>query len=515
MKKFWIIILLFFYQRVYCQEIKTITYEDAINIALSESYTIRSYRESLRSMQFSYQYYKAMFKPRLDMDIFTPSWNESVSPVYQTDALPVYNSNGSIQFGSNLKFTYILPTGGNLVLYSLLFRENLRTTLASENYTTLRTQQAFSQFGISFEQPIFTKNTLRENLKEAEYQFKLSTSSFTRQQMNIIYNVTLGFYGLYKATREMEISRDKLKNSEDAYRIAKLKVETGRIPEGDMLIAEVALAQNKALLSGNLGIMEREKDDFKQLIGLDMMQQIEITTDIKYDIFPVDLKKALDEALKKRLEINESEYEIKLQEIQLDRAKRERELKGKISGYYDINGLSTLGSGSTDQLFRSSIDNFAQRPPNRGVTLTISLPISDWGRGRAKVQKAKAELNNVMLSRENKTNTIIKEVRDIVRTIEESRNRLDIHKKNQEVAQKSYNVSLLRFENGDITSQQLATEQERLSENQLAYLAAYITYQLAIVNLKRKTMWDFQNDRSYLEAISNDPSISNKKTNNN
>lgn len=497
-----LLVFSFAFFKGYCQDIKILTYDEAINIALSESYTIKSYMDNQRSAQYSYFYYKAMFKPRLDLNLFMPSWNEQVAAVYQADGLPIFNSSGSIQSGGDLQFTYVLPTGGNFALHSTLYRENLSTTLANQNYEKLSTNQAYSKLGISFDQPIFTKNTLRENLKEAEYQYNISTSSFTRQQMNIVYTVTQGFYGLYKATRVVEISLDKFKNSEDAYRIAKLKAETGRIPEGDLLIAEVAVAQNKAQLSGNMGSLEREKDNFKQLIGLDILQEIKILTDIKYDSVRVDMNKAINEALKSRLEINESELQVKLQQIQLDRAKREREIKGKISAYYDITGLSTLGKGSTGELFKSSFDNFVERPPDRGISLTLSVPIADWGRGRSKVQQARAQLDNVLLGKGDTYTTIIREVRDIVRTVDESRNRLEIHQKNQEVSQKSYQISVLRFTNGDITSQQLATEQERRSDSQLAYLDAYITYQLAIVDLKRKTTWDFQNNRSYLKVIS-------------
>ena len=41
-------------------------------------------------------------------------------------------------------------------------------------------------------------------------------------------------------------------------------------------------------------------------------------------------------------------------------------------------------------------------------------------------------------------------------------------------------------------------EQERLAETQLQYLNAFITYQLSVNDLKRKTLWDFKNNRSYL-----------------
>jgi len=84
--------------------------------------------------------------------------------------------------------------------------------------------------------------------------------------MDIIYSVSQGFYFLYRATRELEIAQEKLNNSEEAYRVAKLKNESGRIPEGDVLIAEVEVGQNRAALLEKEGNLEREKDDFKFLI---------------------------------------------------------------------------------------------------------------------------------------------------------------------------------------------------------------------------------------------------------
>ncbi len=481
------------------QQIQTLTYEDAINIALKKSYTIKSYLENKIAMQQFFNYYRAQFKPRMDLSIFTPSWNENVLPVQRPDGLPVYNSFGSMQFGGNLQFTYILPTGGNFALSSLMYRDDLKTVLALQDYAQLKTNQAYSSLSVSFNQPLFTRNTLSENLNEARYLYEQSSSQFTRGQMNIVYNVTSGFYRLYRATREVEINREKLKNSEEAYRIAKLKGETGRIPEGDVLIAEVAAAQNRANLSESIGNLEREKDDFKQLIGLNLDEEIQIITGLKYDTFAIDLNKAIDEALKNRLEIYESELNVKLQKIELDRAERVRELKGNISAYYDITGVSTLGEGTTKALFESSFDNFVDRPPNRGVTFSLSYPIFDWGRGSAREQQEQARLRETELSYEDTKVTVIREVRDVVRSVEEAKNRLKINEKNQEVAQRSYEISRMRFENGDITSQELGVEQERLATTQLNYLDAFITYQLAIADLKRKTLWDFQNNKSYLQ----------------
>jgi outer membrane protein TolC len=197
------------------------------------------------------------------------------------------------------------------------------------------------------------------------------------------------------------------------------------------------------------------------------------------------------------LELSEAQYDIDLQKIQADRAKRDGRIKGTISAYYDLTGVSTLNGGSTKELYNSSIDNIRVRPPNRSIVFTIAIPVADWGRSKSLYRKENYTLEGKKLTLENVKSTIIKEIRNIVRTVEESRNSLSIYEKNKEVSVRSYKISQLRFTNGELTSQQLGVEQERLSQVQLEYLNAYITYQMALADLKRKTMWDFQNNRSY------------------
>ncbi|VAW21218.1 hypothetical protein MNBD_BACTEROID01-1181 [hydrothermal vent metagenome] len=474
-----------------------LSYEDAINIALKKSYTIQTYDNSRLMTSFWYDYYKAMFKPRLDFNLFTPSWNESVQTIYRADGLPVYNSMGSLQAGGNLRFTYVLPSGGDLSLSARSYYDGQQTILTLDDDKKLNNKLFYNRFALSFSQPVFTKNTLKENLSKAELEFQKSTNQYTRGQMDIIYEVTKGFYALYRATRLVEIAEERLKNSKETFRVAKLKSDAGRIPEGDLLTAEVEVAQDLAGLSAAKGGLERGKDIFKQLIGIGLDENISIRTELKKEVVLIDLDIALREALKNRLELQEAKLDVSLQKIEIDRAKRTRELKGSISGFYDFTGISTTNSGNLHNLFNSSIENLGERPPNRGVMFTISYPISDWGRGKARVQQAIIGLEDRKLKLENMENTIIKEVRDIVRTAEESQNRLQIHEKNQGLAQRSYKIYTIRYENGDISSQDLAIERERLSSIQLNYLDAYIEYKLALADLKRKTMWDFKNNISY------------------
>jgi outer membrane protein len=102
------------------------------------------------------------------------------------------------------------------------------------------------------------------------------------------------------------------------------------------------------------------------------------------------------------------------------------------------------------------------------------------------------------LYKENLEVTIRREIREIIRSVNEWAEQLEIHRKNLDLARQTYQISQMRFKNGDISNQDLTIEQERLATIQLEYLDAFIGYQLSVNNLKRKTMWNFENNKSYV-----------------
>jgi len=272
----------------------------------------------------------------------------------------------------------------------------------------------------------------------------------------------------------------------------------GSLPEGDLLTSEIIVGQDESHLLESQGKLEAAYDDFKLLIGLELSDTIELVADMEFESFLINMQKAIEEAIRNRMEIQENDINIQLQQVEIKRAKREREVKGNISAYYNFTGLSTLSDGSLGELTQSSFDNMLDRPANRGIVFTLSYPISDWGRSKNLVQREQRRLKQQQLNQEDVKRTIETQVRKIVRSVYEAEKRYRINQRNREVAIESYRISQLRFENGDMTSQELSIEQERLSNVQLAYIDAYITYRLSLADLNRKTMYDFENERSYL-----------------
>jgi len=482
------VIFAFFVCMAEAQDVRKISFDEAIAIALGESFTVHYYKEDMEATRYAYLYRKAQFKPFLDVNLFAPSWEESVQEIPLPEGLPVYNSTGSLRAGGNASFKYVLPTGGNFDFSSLMYYNNFHTTLSQQNNEVLKRNHIYSQFMLSFNQPVFTANKLKEDVKVAELSYRRSVCYYTRAQMDIIYDVTSAFYRVYRAAFEHRINEDKLVNSKEAFRIAKLRMETGNIPEGDVLTAEIVVGQDESRLMESEGRLAAAYDEFKLLIGLDLNETIELVAEMEFESFLIDVQKAIDEAIRNRMEIQENDIDIQLQQIEIKRARREREFKGNISAYYNFTGLSTLDDGSLGEMTQSSFDNMFDRPANRGVVFTLSYPVADWGRSKNLVRREERRLKQQQLNREDLKRTIETQVRKIVRSVYEAEKRFRINQRNRELAIESYRISQLRFENGDMTNQELSIEQERLSNVQLAYIDAYITYRLSMADLNRKTM---------------------------
>jgi outer membrane protein TolC len=85
-------------------------------------------------------------------------------------------------------------------------------------------------------------------------------------------------------------------------------------------------------------------------------------------------------------------------------------------------------------------------------------------------------------------------VRNLAASINSNLKRLQLLEKNVLVAEKSFGITLQRFSDGDIDSQALALERNRLNTAYTSHLSAYISYQLTLADLMRKTFYDFRND---------------------
>jgi outer membrane protein TolC len=480
-----------------------LTLDQAIAIALEKSYQVKALRLSVIQADQNLIAARGRFKTNANLQLNTPSWNEVVSEIPVPGQLPVFNTTGDLRYQGTFDISQPLPTDGKLTLRTQAYHRDV-STYQMDVEGEVKRSELISSVSLRMTQPLFTVNTLKLGLTTANLNFERTRHVFRRSELDMVYSVTRSFFDLYEATRQMQIARDNLKQQEELYDLARKKFESGLIPEVEALQMEVDLAQSRSDVMTADGTLQRSEDLFKQLIGLDLADSIGVQTDFRYNSFLVDEPAAQQRAMKYRSEIRESEIDISLSRLNVKQVDARSAVRGDVSAFYDLTGVSdsALPYGSAwSLLWNSSKDDMKRRPHNRGVVFTLSVPVWDWGVNSAEVQSAKAQLQTLQLSLEDVKVTVQRQVREVVTRLRESENKMLVLEKNQGVAQRAFDISLARFNNGDITSQELALDRNRLTQAKTSYLQAFIDYKLAVADLKRKTMWDFEKDQPLVEEM--------------
>jgi outer membrane protein TolC len=168
-------------------------------------------------------------------------------------------------------------------------------------------------------------------------------------------------------------------------------------------------------------------------------------------------------------------------------------VRGYLEAYVQKTGTNSMErSVSYLNNFSESYDNFLERPSNYGVGVTVTVPIVDFGENKARVRAAKARQQQNIWSREELERSIETETRNSVARLNNNLHRLQLLEKNVAIAEKSFEITRQRFSDGDIDSQTLALERNRLNGAYRNHLSAYIEYQLSLADLLRKTLHDYR-----------------------
>jgi outer membrane protein TolC len=483
------------------QPLQLLKLGDAISIALEKSYEMKVVRLDRLSAEKNLAYRKGNFKMRMDASFNVPNTSQGVQEISREGQLPVYESRGSTNYLANLSITQPLPTDGWLRLEGETYY-NRQSYWDYGAQQMLKRNDVLTSTSLRLNQPLFTLNELKTELKRADLNYESAVQRYKREELDIVYNVTQSFFDLYNATRELEIAVEDEKKQQEVAQLAKQKYEAGLIAEVEALQAEVYYTTSRNERVAAEAAINRFADAFKQLIGLTFKENVGVMTTFDYNNVEVDTDLALEMALDNRSEIRLNEVAVELSNLTVKQRDAMRAFNGSLSAFYDITGVANSDVWNTSEprpLWEQSLKDMDDRPDNRGVVFTLNVPIWDSGANKAFVQSAEADKRAAELALVEIKKTIERQVRSAISSLDEAQNQLEVLDKQEDISKRAYDISLERFNNGDISSQELENDRKSYIEAQRAYLRAYIGYQLALADLKRTTMYDFENGHSLVE----------------
>jgi outer membrane protein len=468
-----------------------LTLESALDIARSNSPDIRRSLLNLERSEQTLKAQNAALKSNFSLSLTPLSYD-------QRRQFDVYNSKwftskSTQSFGTFTVSQPFLPTDGTISLVNRFGWQNNYV----EKFNGTEQNKAFTNYlSLSIAQPLFTYNRTKLTLKELELDLENAQLNYAMQKLNSEKQVTQFFYSVYLAQMSLAISQDEFTNTQKSYEITQNKVTAGIAAKEELYQAELNFATAKSAVQNAQVTLDNYKDQFKQYIGVDVMDEITVMTDVAMNPVVVDVKKAIEFGLNSRMELRQREIDIETSQFALIRTKSLNEFRG------DVN-LSLGISGDNEKLL-----NIYDNPTNNPrVSVSFNLPLYDWGEKKARIKAQEAVIQTQELNQTEEKKQITLDIRRVYRSLQNLVNQIDIAKQNEKNAQLTYEINLERYANGDLTSMDMNLFQNQLSQKKMSYAQALIDYKIELLNLKIQSLYDFEKN----EAIVPENIIQKKK----
>ncbi len=462
---------------------KVLTLEESIEFAKQSSPDIKKSTLNLLSNQKSLDAQRASLKSRFSLD-FTPI-DFSRTRLFN-DFFSTFNTNEDYNSFANFSISQpIIHTDATLTLNNRLgYRNNFSEA------QDLRTKNYSNNLFLQLDQPIFTYNRRRLQLRELELNLENAQLSNSMQLLTLERNVTQSFYAFYQAQNSLEIAQDEFSNQQVSYEITSNKVEADLLAEEELYQAELNLATSRSTLQNSQVTLDNAADDFKLLLGMDLAEDIQVEVDVNFITREVDINQAIQHGLDQRMELRQRAIDIERSEFELIRTNALNEFKGTVS--------LSMGVFGNDPNFG---DIYAQPQNNPRVALTFSIPLWDWGEKRARLAAGTANLDMTKIDLQNQKNDIVINIRKTYRNLQNLETQIEIAQQNVKNAEITYEINLERYQNGDLTSMDLNLFQNQLSEKKSSLATSLINYKIELLNLKILSLYDFENQQPVIPTF--------------
>lgn len=437
--------------------------------------------ETRRENRFwQYRFFRSNYNPQLRLSGTLPSYSQAFNNVVQPDGTiefrEVRQNFMDLQLGLE---QVIAPTGGRISVNS--------STNKFDNYlatgSTPQTRWSGVPVNVRLDQPIFAFNPLKWDRKIEPLRYEESKREYVEEMEEISRFVTLLFFDYLDAQVNLDIANINLKNTEDILKIERGRYNIGTTYEDKLLQVELQVLQARQLLAQARLDMEANSLRLKSYVGLNDATNLVLIPPSTIPDFVVPVEEAIERAFQNRSQALGFERRKLEADANLAQARGQRFNMNLGASYGYNNAALTLG------------DIYNNPNTQALVNLNVSVPVLDWGRNKARMGQAEANKNLIEYTVEQDIINFEQEIFTKVRNFIMLKDRMEITKLSDEVAEKRYEISLNRYQNGNVTITDLNIAQQEKDSNRRAYIQSLRDYWTAYYELRGLTLYDFQNNQ--------------------
>lgn len=446
-------------------------------IALANDSSLEAFRTKnmYLSGYWEYRTFKANRLPSLTLNLVPAQYNRDITKRYNSSSdLDMYRSQQSFYAYGNLALRQNFDlTGGTFYLntdlsYLRSFGENTYT-----QFTSVPVQLGYSQSLLGY-------NSFRWERKIEPLKYEKVKKKYIYNSEQVSERATTYFFDLAMAQAEYDLAKENVTSSDTLYRIGSERLKIASISRADLLTLKLDAVNARNSLQNAASTLKRAMFSLASFLNMDK------NTEIRLELpgHPGDLNIPVDAALVAAQVNNPDFLELKQNILEaeqiVDKTRKESRFNASINASIGLNQVSE----KLNQAYKHPMQQ-------EMVSLSVSIPLVDWGVRKGKYNMARNNLNVVKTS--TRQNEISLE-EEVIMTVNDFNVQQALVKSAEEALDLSimaYNETRLRFIIGKADISSLTLSLNRQQGAQRNYISALKNYWMNYYKIRKLTLHDF------------------------
>ncbi|MBP3518119.1 MAG: TolC family protein [Parabacteroides sp.] len=454
----------------------TLTLERTITLAADSSLDAFRYKNMYLAGYWEYRTYKAGRLPSLTLDLTPAQYQRYFTQRYDSEAdIDVYRKQQRFYAGAQLEIEQNFDLLGGTFY--------LDTDLDYMRYFGSETYNQFSTVPIrlGYQQSLLGYNAFK-------WQRKIEPLKYEKVKKELLYNVeqmseqaTTYFFDLAMAQVEYDLAKDNVATTDTLYRTGQERHKIASISQADLLTLKLDAVNARNTLKNAEIALKRAMFSLASYLNFDKNTEIHLRLPSR----PRDMEISVDKALELARANNPTFLDLKQQILeaqqQVDKTKKEAMFNAKINASVGFNQVSKNLQDAYKNLQQQEI-----------VSLSVSIPLVDWGVRKGKHNIAKNNLLVTETSAKQKELTVEEDVIMTVGDFNIQQALIGSAEEAVDLAETAYGETKQRFMIGKADINSLTLSLNRQQEAQRNYISALKNYWLSYYKIRKLTLHDFE-----------------------
>lgn len=465
---------------VQAQQVLRLDLKRTIALANDSSLSAFRYQNMYLSGYWEYRSYKAARLPSLSLNLTPAQYYRYITQRYDSQAdIDVYREQQmfSAAAGLSLVQNFDLLGGTFYVDTQLDYLRNFGD-VNSTQFSTV-------PFRIGYQQDLLGFNAFRWDRKIEPLKFEKVKKQFIYNSESVSEEAVNYFFSLAMAQADYRLAEDNLATADTLYAIGEQRQKIAAISQADLLTLKLDKVNARNTLKNAEITRKRAMSALATFLNLDKNTYIEIDLPSRPRYVDIPADRALLLAKENNPTYLEQRQNVLEAEREVDRTKKESRFNASVNASVGFNQVADNLGAAYRNLLQQDL-----------VSLTVSIPLVDWGVRKGKYNMARNNLNVVKIAARQEEISLEEDVMMTVSDFNVQQDLIASASEALDLAELAYDQTRRRFIIGKADISSLTLSLNRQQEAQKNYIQALQNYWLNYYKIRKLTLHDFESGMS-------------------